>query len=170
MVEPIEIKFIDVELDDYVNGSIRIKQVARNNRLVYLQDDATGECELQLGGIIRWFSYNEDGSVGPLLQERTLHGFPDVLYGKNDTLVKFDLTKPEEIGDIIIHRGRPAIREYWPDEAEWLEIQQLPQPMQWQGNVFMWMRDNAPLVIGQMIARHFQAANQMHKWDYQPPV
>lgn len=138
-------KRIEIDLSDRVLNSTRWKQRAICSYFTCLQDEQ-GVCSVSLEVVVR--SYSDDkGKYGESLH---LRGVPDravVIEANNQTLVDF------ATGAILLVRSDE-------NDVEWEQATAaFPQKTMLQGDYFEWLRENTPLVIGELIRFHILQAD-----------
>jgi hypothetical protein len=143
-------KRIEIDLSDRVLNSTRWKQRAICSYFTCLQDEQ-GVCSVSLEVVVR--SYSDDkGKYGESLH---LRGVPDravVIEANNQTLVDF------ATGAILLVRSGE-------NDIQWEQATAaFAQETMLQGDYFEWLREQAPLVIGELIRHHIRQADAIGRF------
>ena len=142
--------FIEAEISDLVLLDTIIKRKVRFEAMHHHQD-ADGQCRATL--FVRLYCYaNAAGAYGPQLEGPLFRASRRELYADNNCLVD------AATGAILAVRdGRSA--------AEWETLPaSFEQPTMLQGDFFEYLRENQPILIGELIRHHIQQADAMGRF------
>ncbi len=144
-------ELIRVPLTDRVFNDTVIKQEAVFDTLEHRQDAINGVAQVHVVVVVRSYA-NDNGEFGIALHDK---GMPD----KRVYLVADNLTVVNaETGEIVLIQ---AADNYFTWEED---IEALEGNVMFQGDFFLQLRDNAPIVIGDMIRQHIAQADAMGKF------
>ena len=141
---------IKVALTDRVFNDTRFKQEAIFESLMHRQNEA-GDSMAQINVTVKYYADNA-GSFGTPLHDK---GMPDksvALMADNNTVVD------AADGAILV------IFAHESEEERTAIANAYEQPVMLQGTFFATLRDNAPIVIGDMIRLHIAQADAMGKF------
>ena len=146
MLTPLPLEAIEVPVSDRQAQETRIKQKARWTGLRVEQDPATGALTVVVDLVVELYA-SYAGGYGERLLGRGFADYPVTLRADNECAVYFDPTDPANprTGEIRYLQGER-------DAAEWAQLlEQAPEPVALQGDVFRWMMHHQPVNIGAMV-------------------
>jgi hypothetical protein len=149
--------FIDLRVDDIVQGDTRFGQVARFFRLEHEQDPDTGICKALIKCRLLVFSLVNGALNEQLPRGRFVVLEPD-LVGDNDTLVD------AATGQILAIRYQTPATE---DPAMWGQVCHCfeNRDVMLQGDWFEEQRDGAAIPVGGWILANMQQAQRMGRFS-----
>jgi len=139
----------ELEVSDLVRGKTHLKQKVRFLRLEHDDANRTATVHIQVVP----YALAEDGSYGEAQTRPPFTSYFDAIVASNSRLV--DMRN----GAILAERsfGTPAA------DADWLaaiaRIETSAVPAMYQGDYFLYLRDNQPLIIGDVIRQYIQQAD-----------
>lgn len=148
-------QLIEVAVSDYRAGATTYRQRARFLRLVHEQQADSGECSCEIRVLLLPYAASETGEAGELLPAGRVLTLTVDLQARNDTLVS------AADGAILAQRGQ------WEGQAQWqqrIDALSEQQDTMLQGDFFEQLRENQPVLIGQMIRQHIQQADAMGRF------
>lgn len=140
----------EVEVADLVRGQTRLKQKVRFLRLEH--DDEARTATIYV--LVLLFALANSGGYGDPLTTPPFASYTDTIVASNNRLVDV------RSGAILAERkpfGTPNA------DADWLadiaRIEAGAVPAMYQGDYFLYLRDNQPLLIGEVIRQYIQQAD-----------
>lgn len=140
----------ELPVADLVRGKTHLKQKVRFLRLEH--DDAQRTATIYL--LVLLFALAEHGGYGEALTTPPFASYPATITADNNRLVDM------RTGSIVAERY-PLSGAL--TDAEWqtavARVQASPVPAMYQGDYFLYLRDNQPLIIGEVIRQYIQQAD-----------
>lgn len=139
----------ELEVSDLVRGRTRLKQKVRFLRLEH--DDATRTATVHI--LVIPFAVANDDGYGDAQTRPPFTSYEDAIVASNNRLVDM------RDGTILAERKflTPTA------DADWLadiaRVQASTVPAMYQGDYFLYLRDNQPLVIGEVIRQYIRQAD-----------
>jgi hypothetical protein len=139
----------ELEVADRVHGKTIVKQKVRFTKLEH--DDAARTATVHIQVVP--YAVAEDGGYGSALTTPPFLAYADTIVASNNRLVDM------RDGTILAERqfATPTADTDWLAAIEAVQASQVPA--MYQGDYFLYLRDNQPLVIGDVIRQYIQQAD-----------
>ena len=139
----------ELEVSDLVRGKTQLKQKVQFQRLEH--DDVARTATVHI--LVVPYAVTEEGGYGEAQTRPPFTSYPDQIVASNNRLV--DMRN----GAILAERkfGTPTADADWLAAIDRVEASQVPA--MYQGDYFLYLRDNQPLVIGDVIRQYIQQAD-----------
>ena len=151
-IQPYTPPAFELAVADRVVGKTIVKQKVRFLRLEH--DDQARTATVHI--LVMPHAVAEDDSYGPALTTPPFTAYADTIVASNNRLVDM------RDGTILAERYKNADGSAGTD-ADWQEtidrITASEVPAMYQGDYFLYLRDNQPLVIGDVIRQYIQQAD-----------
>jgi hypothetical protein len=152
-IQPYTPEPFELEVADRVVGQTVVKQKVRFLRLEH--DDEARTCTVHVR--VLPFAVAPDGGYGELLSAPIFQYPLDAIVASNSRLVD------QRTGNILAERFATKADGSTGTDTDWLEaIERLKAsevPAMYQGDYFLWLRDNQPLLIGEVIRQYIRQAD-----------
>lgn len=153
MITPYNPAPIELAVADLVRGKTQLKQKVRFLRLEH--NDAARTATIHV--LVLLFAVADDGGYGEALTGPSFSSYTDAIVASNSRLV--DMRN----GAILAERYAKKADGTRGTDADWQatieRVQASEVPAMYQGDYFLYLRDNQPLIIGEVIRQYIQQAD-----------
>jgi hypothetical protein len=148
---------IEVEISDRIYSNTTIKQKARFTSLQHIQDEH-GIGTVTVFVDVDMYAAGPSGSYGSKISSNGINSYKIMLVADNSYVV--DVTPSAAFGDVIYQR-QPG-----QSDDQFTEVlNNFAQPVMLQGDFFVMLRNEQPIILKDLITKYIQVADALGKFQ-----